>query len=271
MAENRNICRFVPVKAAGDDLHTINFVYEKNQETQREFLTLSAYTLALVADGQGVLHMMQGDFPLKPGTIFLTFPAVPFLLENSGGLHYLYVTFLGLRASQILERLKITKTTPVQDGFACLIPFWEEAITLSKPQTLDMLAESVLLYTFSHIGAALYPEEVRNVPSVLPVKKYIDSHYTDAGLSLENISQQFSYTPKYLSNLFKQNFHIGFAEYLQTLRMQHACELMQQGITSVQNVAYLSGYRDPLYFSRAFKKKMGVSPSQHIRQLRIQE
>ena len=46
---------------------------------------------------------------------------------------------------------------------------------------------------------------------------------------------------------------------------------MQQGITSVQNVAALSGYRDPLYFSRVFKKKMGVSPTQHIRQLKAQQ
>ena len=40
---------------------------------------------------------------------------------------------------------------------------------------------------------------------------------------------------------------------------------MQQGITSVQNVAALSGYRDPLYFSRVFKSIVGVSPSVYAR------
>ncbi len=57
-----------------------------------------------------------------------------------------------------------------------------------------------------------------------------------------------------------------FSEYLKTLRLRHAVFLIEQGITSVKNVALLSGYRDPLYFSKVFRQSLGVSPSEFIEQ-----
>ena len=39
---------------------------------------------------------------------------------------------------------------------------------------------------------------------------------------------------------------------------------MDQGLLCVSEIASLSGYRDPLYFSKVFKKKMGMSPKSYI-------
>ena len=271
MTNDQNVCRFTPVKTGSSDIQTLNFVYEKTDVFHDRFRTLSAYTLGLVSGGAGVLHSLHGSNSLTPGTVFLTFPAAPFRLEDTGNLRYLYVTFLGIRTEQILERLSISRSHPTRSGFSYLIPFWKDSLSLSRPQTLDLLAEGVLLYTFANLGADLFPEQEPSISPLTPIKQYLDEHSADSELTLEAVSRRFSYSPKYLSNLFRESLHIGFSEYLQTLRIQRACELMQQGITSVQNVAALSGYRDPLYFSRVFKKKMGVSPTQHIRQLKAQQ
>ena len=40
--------------------------------------------------------------------------------------------------------------------------------------------------------------------------------------------------------------------------------LMDQGVTAIKNVALLSGYKDPLYFSNVFKKAVGLTPSEYI-------
>ena len=59
----------------------------------------------------------------------------------------------------------------------------------------------------------------------------------------------------------------GITEYLNTVRIQQACALMEQGFTSIKDIALLCGYKDPLYFSRVFKKEMKVSPREHLAEI----
>ena len=56
---------------------------------------------------------------------------------------------------------------------------------------------------------------------------------------------------------------MGFTEHLRTLRIRHAVVLMENGVTSVKNVATLSGFADPLYFSRVFRETVGVAPAHY--------
>ena len=57
--------------------------------------------------------------------------------------------------------------------------------------------------------------------------------------------------------------NIGFTEYLRNLRIKYAVSLFESGLDSVKNVALLSGFKDPLYFSNVFKKTIGVSPREY--------
>ena len=57
---------------------------------------------------------------------------------------------------------------------------------------------------------------------------------------------------------------MSFSAYLTTLRVGKACALMEGGLTSVKNVAYLAGFCDPLYFSKIFKKQIGRTPKEHL-------
>ena len=59
---------------------------------------------------------------------------------------------------------------------------------------------------------------------------------------------------------------VSYSEYLRSLRFRYAISLFELGISSVKNVALLSGFSDPLYFSNAFKKEIGLSPKEFIRE-----
>ena len=89
-------------------------------------------------------------------------------------------------------------------------------------------------------------------------------NFCDSSFSLTAVSQKLCYNPKYLSHLFKQKMKVGFSEYLRTLRINYAITLFENGIDSIKNVALLSGFSDPLYFSSVFKKTVGKSPKSYI-------
>ena len=56
---------------------------------------------------------------------------------------------------------------------------------------------------------------------------------------------------------------ITYSEYLRNLRIRYAASLFDHGIDSVKNVAFLSGFTDPMYFSGVFKKVTGLSPKEY--------
>ena len=69
---------------------------------------------------------------------------------------------------------------------------------------------------------------------------------------------------KYLSALFKRRTGLRFSEYLNEIRIQRARELLQEGSRSLVQVATICGFANPLYFSKVFKKRIGVSPKSYI-------
>jgi len=145
-----NICRFVPSRPVPDVLHTVHFVYETRAGENRERRLNSIYRVHLVTEGKALLQMNGLSRELFPGDVFFTFPAVPYRLEAEENFRYLYIGFLGLRASFLLERLNITGRNFVFKGDAEMSVFWQRAIGMNG-EVLDLISESVLLYTLSRI------------------------------------------------------------------------------------------------------------------------
>ncbi|MBQ2273664.1 MAG: helix-turn-helix transcriptional regulator, partial [Clostridia bacterium] len=128
----------------------------------------------------------------------------------------------------------------------------------------DIVSECVLMYTFSRLTGVKDPN--RDVASLLA--SYAEENFSDGGLSLNSLADDWGYNAKYLSDCFKKRMGMGFSHYLKTLRVKHAVFLMEHGVESVKNVAYLCGFRDPLYFSKVFRESLGVSPKEYLRRNR---
>lgn len=65
--------------------------------------------------------------------------------------------------------------------------------------------------------------------------------------------------------LFQQYSGFSPKEYQTRKRMEHAKKMLQSGSSSVTDIAYSLGFEDPAYFSRVFKKNVGLSPSEYLR------
>jgi len=263
---NKNICRFVPYHSDYHSIHTINFVLETETQPLLPLRSQAVYKMHYVCTGSGKLHTLGKVQDLMPGDIFFTFPASPFCIESGQDLTYMYISFLGFRGNMIMEQLQISPSNFLFRGNEDIQTFWEKALEIPSDMT-DLISESILLYTFAHLGrngASTSQKASPGTDTALYIKKYIDDHFADPTLSLEQISTNLSYNKKYVSTIFKKQLGISLVEYLNTVRIQNACTLIKQGFTSVSDIANCCGYSDPQYFSKVFKKKLEVSPVAYI-------
>jgi len=255
-----SICRFIPAKSSGD-LKTVHFVYETELRKLKQPFIYPIYYIHLVTRGTGTLTVLSRTYDLAVGTLFFAFPGVPYTLEGSDDLSYMYISFMGLRAQEWMTEWKLDATHPTIDGFAQEIPFWKSAIQRLQPKNANILTESVLLYTLSLLEIADEQTVKVKTNNVLEnILSYIDHHYTDPDISLKRIADIFAYTDKYLSHVFKENMQINFSEYLTRLRIQRALELIAGGERDVAAISAACGFRDPVYFAKVFKKLMGSTP-----------
>ncbi|MBE7030474.1 MAG: AraC family transcriptional regulator [Ruminococcaceae bacterium] len=266
--ELNSICRFIPPARAEATINTINFVYEADAAAGAKSGMSTVYRIHYVTEGSGVVSCNGKHEQVEKGDIFFAFPAVNYSVSGGEDFRYMYISFIGIRANAELERLGIGTQNFVFRGFLDIYPFWSECIGVGGEVT-DLISESVLLYTLSKIATwhrVMEKEEAvsASVQNATLVKNYIDNNFSDPGLSLEQIGQHFSYHKKYISSLFKRQFKIGVVEYIHTVRTNHAARLIEEGHNNVTEVALSCGFSDALYFSKVFKKMIGISPKKYM-------
>lgn len=89
---------------------------------------------------------------------------------------------------------------------------------------------------------------------------YIEQNYQQ-DLKLENLAEEFSFNYHYLSAYFNQQMKEGFSDYLNRLRIEKACQLLEKNEGSISEISAKVGYSEHSYFCRVFKKITGKTPS----------
>lgn len=268
-----NICRYIPVKETVEDLQVINIVFEKEHSGAGKPKILALYRMCFVTSGSAKYTVNDKSMPLSKNDIFFCLPSVPYIIEPFADFSYIFIDFLGLRANSVMDSLGINETNNIFHKFDDTEELLKNALFISA-ELRKTATEGVLLYTLSLIGERCTIKDKDDFDKnniMLEIKNHVNRFYNQENLSLTRIAEQYSYSPKYLSALFKKNFKIDFTQYLNTVRIQQACALMDNGFTCVSEIAALCGYADPLYFSKCFKKKLGVSPKEYIKSLKKTE
>lgn len=94
-------------------------------------------------------------------------------------------------------------------------------------------------------------------------KQYIEEHYSDSALSVEDLCTYLNVSATYFSTMFKKAVGMSFVSYLTQVRLDHAVELLNNTEDKSYIIAEKVGYTEPNYFSYVFKKKYGISPSKY--------
>lgn len=260
-----SICRFVP-EGSGKEVKTLNFVFETQFRTLRQPFIRPYYVLNIVTDGVAYIKCGERKEKISRGDVFMFFPACPYEIEEDEGFEYMYISFFGQGVPSLLEECGIKLTTTVYSSHERLLPILFESINRLTPKTAGMLTESMLLLILSYVADNKdTTESAPKSKAFCDVLEYVDLHYRDSDMSLKRLSEVFSYTDKYISSLFKANLGIGFKIYLNSLRIRYAQDLARDRRLSVAEIASESGFSDSLYFSKAFKKHTGKTPSEFIK------
>lgn len=257
----KNICKFIKEKENGI-LKVTNFIFESYVPHSGEILNHKSNLLYLVNSGEGLFKTGGFTHKISSGMLLFSFEDIPVEIENLGNLTYYYISFKGSRSDELIRRFGVTPKNSVFEGFEGLLPFWNDAIIRADEDNIDLLSEGVLLYTLSKLKKS--DNKYRDLIGF--VLTYLEEHFTEPDLTLEKVSLEAGYNQKYLSRNFKKEIGMTFTEYLRLLRIKHSVILIENGVTSVKNVALLSGFTDPLYFSRVFTEQIGISPSNYKKQ-----
>lgn len=140
-------------------------------------------------------------------------------------------------------------------------------IYCGDPERKDMLLSAygnLIVRYMSAYQSAVHPQN----RIVEDIEQSIVQNYANANYELDELLRGMPYSYDYLCKLFRKEVGMTPNRYLANIRMQTAAEMLSSGHNdgSITDIAHLCGFRDPLYFSRMFKKKYNVSPKEYYRQ-----
>lgn len=258
-----SICNVFHPEQSNQDIRIAHFVYEIQwQKLPQPFLPLIHY-IHIVTSGTATLRELDREYPLCKGSIFFMFPGRQYYLNASADFCYIYISFMGAGVASLMEQMQISPRYPVYNGYSRLCEMFMTTVESSRPQNVSVLANGLLLYTLGHLHSDATAENRKPKQVFANVVDYVDEHFTDPDLSLKELARISSYTEKYLSSLFIKNMEVSFLQYLTNLRIQRAMVYLSYPMYTVAQVAQLCGYKDPLYFSKVFKKHTGLPPTQY--------
>lgn len=176
----------------------------------------------------------------------------------------------GIEVMQEAKRADILPYTMILSAYD-EFKYCQQALRLgAKEYLLKPVRSSDILQMVNRAADELFgtQEAVRTEPTeeknrlVELAREYIEEHYYE-NLMQVDVAQRVGISAGYLSTLFQKQLSVGFVDYLNEIRIEHACTYLRQSYLKTYEIAYKVGFKDEKYFSKVFKKIKGQSPSEY--------
>ena len=234
------------------------------------------YSLIYVAEGK--LHLLtQGKEQIIPQGHMLLFrpgEAQHYYLYAQDQPETYWVHFTGSQVDSLLEQAQMgpgTQVFPVSTAkhYPRLFRQMIQELQLKRPHYADLLdlklRELLLFISRSLEEGALVSASL--LDEIEQAMAYFHQHF-DLPIVIEDYARQHHMTPWWFIQNFKKIAQVTPAQYLVSLRINHALSLLDHTDYSIAKVAAAVGYDNPLYFSRLFRKHVGYSPRAYKKQKR---
>ena len=230
------------------------------------------YILHYIVSGKGTYTTPEGFFSLSAGDIFLIrpFTEIEYSPDPDDPWEYRWVNFTGADAEIILSRTDFTPSSPVMSGCGEEILTLMEMITDNTGQELYSTLELTgtlyrllaVLVKASNSGARTSGHCEDRHRCLRTALDYIAANYP-LPISVDDIAAAAAVSRSTLFRLFRTELGSAPSDYLIEYRIEQAKRLLSDTDISITAAARSAGYENNLYFSRAFRKATGMSPTEY--------
>ena len=121
------------------------------------------------------------------------------------------------------------------------------------------LLVEMLILTMRKIGSA---EQAKGRSEVITqIMKFISEHYWE-NICLTDLARQYNYSVSHLSRKFQEETGVCFSAYLQRIRIEQSCRMLENKDLKISQIAARVGYGDIKFFNKVFRATLGITPSQ---------
>lgn len=236
------------------------------------------FELTIVTDGKGIVATNDVNVTVKSGDIYLSFPAESHQItsDKNAPLRYDFFAFYTTNEEINAELDKISSTFQnaeerifhderIATLISGAIAEFCDKDKFSSQKLLTNIFEEVIIYLIRDFQEKKAPALFSNVSQAdilcYQLMNYIDTHIFDVK-SLQQLSDVTNYNYNYLSTIFKKTTHQTLSEYYQNSKLKTAKLLIQEKKLKISQIAELLNYSSVYVFSRAYKNKYGVAPTQ---------
>lgn len=158
------------------------------------------------------------------------------------------------------QKWHVAEMPEIWDKFQIASELWLKGGAFSEWKIMELLYG--ILYALAQLSADPIKKQFARIS---PGVNYLESHYTDPGLTITMLANLCDVSDTYFRRIFNEQFHVSPLKYLINKRLNLAEELLASNLYSVTDVWNLCGYSDAVGFSNAFKKHTGISPKQYMK------
>lgn len=225
-----------------------------------------------VSTAYGIVYILNGEMFFKSDGKVRTLKKGELSIGGARGirtyygsdcdfLHYYWLNFTGYDAENFIKKMGLQPGTSYFVGEKvefeeCFHALFKEFATRDALTMTRMEAATALLLS-------AFSREIHNKSkTTLASVEYIHKNY-NKDIDMEELAAMENFSYPHFFTVFKAFTGVSPSEYITRQRMNSACFYLAGTDYSVAEVATLVGYTDPCYFSRIFKKKIGISPNQY--------
>lgn len=227
--------------------------------------------LVYLTEGATVAALDGREFEMEAGDLFLSFPNQIHFYHDRGSTAGFIIIFSAGQFPDLAEVLNghvprdpVVPRERVPGDLCRRFPLIIRQI--ASGGSFDFIAGKGHILTL--LGEILPHLELRALPaqpdSIKNILQYCMEKYTQP-LTLDALARDMHLNKYYISHLFQSRLGMSFPEFINRLRLEHACERLC-GQRSIVDVAFDAGFSSIRTFNRFFIEKMGMTPSEYIRQ-----
>lgn len=181
-------------------------------------------------------------------------------LLEIGGKSYLYMKIItGNIFAKLFSELYELEISEADLGINSLEEYQKIASLQSMEAAIDHLRKIITCV----VDAMEKNNNHKYYKLIALAENYIENHYMEKELSMDGVAKHVHMSTSYFSVIFKNEKGLSFTDYLIQIRIAKAKELMRHTDLRAYEIAMKVGYDTAAYFSTAFKKVTGYSPSEY--------